>query len=718
MTLPLTFAVFLIAFAAIAGVVFRARHHQRRTEETLKRSVALLRSTIDSTEEGILVLDRDGRIVLYNRRAAEMWNVSQELASKSRDRDLLSHAINQLVDPDDFRARARAFDWLNESKTSDVLELKDGRILERCSVPHRIDGEIVGRIWTFRDATSAREVQRAVEASEKRYRMLFERNLAGVYTCNTTGTITDCNQAFARMLGVASPAMLIGKHIGQFHIVPAERIEINNMLASALTIPGVELNLKKANGDSVRVLESVSRIEIDGATLFQSTVVDINDLKRAEEQIRFHAYHDVLTCLPNRQLFRDRVRIGIAHARRNQRNAAVIFIDLDDFKKLNDTLGHTFGDEALVLMAERLSSVLRKGDTLARPGGDEFQILIADVVSTADVERIARKLLHTIAKPLSIGTREIFLTASIGIALFPADGIDEESLMKSADSALFEAKQMGRNTYRVSTVELNRRATERFIVENSLRTSVEDGDFLLHYQPIVDAVDRRFIAFEALLRWRHPERGLLLPIDFIRIAEETGLIIPLGDWVLERACTDAAAWQQRGMEGVRVAVNISQKQLQRAEFATTVNRILAETGLRPDLLELEITESVAAQDPEATSVLLRGLRDAGVRVSIDDIGTGYSSLAYLKQFPVSTVKVDKAFVSNVTTDRSDAAIVAAVIGVAHSLEMEVIAEGVETEEQAAFLRQNHCNLLQGYLYGEPMAIEDWLLPSAETALIS
>jgi diguanylate cyclase (GGDEF)-like protein len=462
----------------------------------------------------------------------------------------------------------------------------------------------------------------------------------------------------------------------------------------------------------------VSRIEIDGATLFQSTVVDINDLKRAEEQIRFHAYHDVLTCLPNRQLFRDRVRIGIAHARRSQRNAAVMFIDLDDFKKLNDTLGHTFGDEALVLMAERLASVLRKGDTLARPGGDEFQILIADVVSTADVERIARKLLHTIAKPLAIGTREIFLTASIGIALFPADGVDEESLMKSADSALFEAKQMGRNTYRVSTIELNRRATERFIVENSLRTSVESGDFLIHYQPIVDAFDRRFIALEALVRWQHPERGLLLPIDFIRIAEETGLIVPLGDWVLQRACIDAVAWQRRGMDGVRVAVNISQKQLQRAEFATTVNRILAETGLRPDLLELEITESVAAQDPDATSVLLRGLRDAGVRVSIDDIGTGYSSLAYLKQFPVSTVKVDKAFVSNVTTDRSDAAIVAAVIGVAHSLEMEVIAEGVETEEQAVFLRQNHCNLLQGYLYGEPMAIEDWLLPSAETALIS
>jgi len=369
-------------------------------------------------------------------------------------------------------------------------------------------------------------------------------------------------------------------------------------------------------------------------------------------------------------------------------------------------------------MAERLSGVVRKDDTLARPGGDEFQVLVSDVSSTADVERIARKLLHVIAKPLSIGARDIFLTASIGIALYPADGADEESLMKSAENALFEAKQMGRNTYRVSTLELNRRATERFIIENSLRSSVEQGEFRLHYQPIVDGVSQRVIAFEALVRWQHPERGLLMPIDFIRIAEQSSLILPLGEWVLRQACADAAAWQRQSMEGVRVAVNISQKQLQEADFASMVNRALDESRLRHDLLELEITESVAAQDPEATSVLLKELRAAGVRVSIDDIGTGYSSLAYLKQFPVSTVKIDKTFVSNVTTDRSDAAIVAAVIGVAHSLDMEVVAEGVETEEQATFLRQHHCNWMQGFLFGEPMPIEEWLLPSADTALIS
>src|SRR5947207_10248108 len=333
MNLPIALAVSFVAFAACGAVVLRA---------SIRRNLALLRSTIDSTDEGIVVVDRTGRIVLHNKRAAELW------------RNEFARAVDPHSDA--------------EEKTSDVVHLDDGRVLERCSIPHRHDGRIVGRVWTFRDATAERAVQRAVEASEKRYRMLFERNLAGVYTCNTDGTITDCNQAFARMLGVATPAMLIGHRIGQYHVAPGERHEINNMLASALTIPGVELTLKKVNGESLRVLESVSRIEIDGGTLFQSTVVDINDLKRAEEQIRFHAYHDVLTCLPNRQLFRDRLRIGIAHARRSQSNTAVMFIDLDDFKKVNDTLGHTIGDEALVLMAERLSSVLRKGDTLARPG--------------------------------------------------------------------------------------------------------------------------------------------------------------------------------------------------------------------------------------------------------------------------------------------------------------------------------------------------------------
>src|SRR5581483_3235161 len=649
-----------------------------------------------------------GHIVLQNRRVAEMWNVPPELSQTSDARALIHHAVQQLADPDGFLARARTFDRLAATPTHDTLDLKDGRIYERRSIPYRVEGAIAGRVWKFRDITAEREAQRALERSEKRYRMLFERNLAGVYICTSDGLITECNPAFARMLGAETPSAIIGDRISKYHVAPAERLELTKMFGPGSAIPAIELGLRRLNGSELRVLESVARVEIDVAMLFQSTVVDINDLKRAEEQIRFHAYHDVLTCLPNQQLFRDRVRVGIAHASRNQKNAAVLIIDLDHFKKVNDTLGHTMGDEALVLLAERLSGVLRKGDTLARPGGDEFHLLIADLDSMADVERIARKLLHIVAKPLRLGDREVFLTASIGVALFPADGLDDETLMKSADNALFEAKQMGRNTYSVSSLELNRKTSERFIIENHLRSAIDHGQFEVHYQPVVNARDHTVIAFEALARWQHHERGLLLPVEFIRIAEETGLIVPLGELVLRRACSDAAAWQKNGLQNVRVAVNISQKQLQRSDFAGLVEQVLRETELPAEMLELEITESVAAEDPEATIAVLRKLRDAGIRLSIDDMGTGYSSLAYLKHFPVTTVKVDKSFVSSVTTDRSDAAIVAAVIGVAHSLEMEVIAEGVETDEQAAFLHQQRCNFLQGFRFGEPMKIDEWL----------
>ncbi len=669
---------------------------------------SLLRSTIESADEGILVVDEKGRVVLHNARAAEMWNISNEMMATTDDRELIRHAIRQLTDPEGFLERAKAFDRTADTKTVDTLELKNGRIYERSSIPHRVGSAITGRVWKFRDITAEREAKRALERSEKRYRMLFERNLAGVYTCTSDGIITDCNPAFARMLGADSPAAIIGDRISKYHVAPAERQELTKMLGPASAIPAIELELRRMNGSELRVLEGIARVEIDGAMLFQSTVVDINDLKRAEEQIRFHAYHDVLTCLPNQQLFRDRVRVAIAHSSRSMKNAAVMFVDLDDFKKVNDTLGHTVGDEALVLLAERLTGVVRKGDPLARPGGDELRLLLVDLDSLVDVERVARKHLHIVAKPLTLGDRDIVLTASIGVAVFPADGLDDETLMKSADNALFAAKQMGRNTYSISSLELNRRTTERFIVENHLRTAIDHGEFEVHYQPVVDAKDHNIVALEALARWKHRERGLLQPIDFIRIAEETGLIVPLGELVLQRACADAAAWQLTGLENVRVAVNISQKQLQRFDFAEIVERVLRETGLPSHLLELEITESAAAEDPEATIAVLRRLRASGIRLSIDDIGTGYSSLAYLKHFPVTTVKVDKSFVNTITTDRSDAAIVAAVIGVAHSLDMEVVAEGVETDEQAAFLHHQRCNFLQGFRFGEPMRIDEWI----------
>lgn len=668
---------------------------------------SLLNAIMESTGEGILVLDRDRRIVLYNRRAAEMWDLPGELERSGSHRSLLRYGIEQLTDPAAFLDRARQFDWSSPDETRDVLELKGGRIFERYSIPHTEKGEIVGRVWSFRDVTEQHVAARAIERAEQRYRMLFDRNLAGVYISRLDGTIVDCNPSFARLLGFSSSSELVGHRIDEFQRSPVERQEIRQMLNDVPALAGVEVSFLTRSGGTVHALENITRIEVDGTAFNQGTVVDIDDLKRAEEQVRFHAYHDILTCLPNRQLFRDRLRLALAHARRTNQHAAVMFIDIDDFKKVNDTLGHTAGDELLILLAERLGSILRGTDTVSRPGGDEFHFIVGDAQTAADAEGVAQKILQTITKPLSIGDRDVVLTASIGIAMYPADGVDEESLMKSADNALFAAKQAGRNTHRLATPELNRRVTERFTLEGDLRQAMERQELLLHYQPIVHAVRGHIVALEALVRWIHPERGLLQSEEFISVAEETGLIIPLGEWVLRRACADAVAWQADGLPGVRVAVNVSPKQFQRPQLGGMVQRALAAAGLRPEMLEIEVTEGVAARDPEQSTRILSELREQGVRIALDDIGTGYSSLAYLKQFPVSTVKIDKSFVQTVLTERSDAAIVAAVITVAHSLDMTVVAEGVERAEQATFLRQSRCDLLQGYHFGLPMAIEDW-----------
>ena len=547
---------------------------------------------------------------------------------------------------------------------------------------------------------------------------MFETNLVGVYTCTNEGTIVDCNPSFARIVGAALPSDLVGRSIDDFHRSPNEYREMRTMLQDAQLLQGLELTLSREQGGAVRVLESLGLIELEGTTFIQGTVVDIDDLKRAEEQVQFHAYHDILTLLPNGQLFRDRLRIATALAQRTTKNVAVMYIDIDDFRKVNDTLGHTAGDEILTALAERLTHALESSDTVARPGGDDFHVILSDVASASVAERVARKILHVIAKPIRLGDQDIFLSASIGIAMFPTDGADEESLMKSADNALFAAKHAGRNTYRLATPELNRRANERFEIEASLRQAIEREEFVLHYQPIVDAGDESIIALEALLRWQHPERGLLLPGDFITVAEETELIFALGHWVMTRACKDASEWQRRGLRNVRVAVNVSAKQFQRSSLLESVTSALAASLLTPDLLEVEVTESVAAQDPELATGILHALRERGIRVAIDDIGTGYSSLSYLKKFPVTTVKIDRTFVHTLLTDRSDAAIVTAVIDVAHSLEMEVVAEGVEHTAQVAFLRDHGCDLLQGYHFGRPMAMDHWCVSDVAPAGVS
>jgi len=654
-----------------------------------------------------LVIDHSGRIVLFNQRFLHMWQMPLELVLSGDDEKALEFVLDQVADSDGFLQKVRELYQSPHSESFDVVEFKDGRLFERYSIPQRLDGMIIGRVWSFRDMTDRRNSESALRASEERYRHLFEKNLAGVYRNALDGTVLDCNDACARIFGYASRADLLGSSAAIHYIDPEERIALIGLLKEAKTLTGLELRLKRRDGSPVSVLENVSLIESEGQEPFlQGTLVDITDRKLAEEQIEFHAYHDILTLLPNRKLFTDRLTLALAHARRSHTTLAVILLDLDNFKDINDTLGHSIGDEVLIMIAERLQSVVREGDTVARLGGDEFTLLLSDLLDTQNAARIAEKLLHAIDQPLSIGSRQLYVTASIGIALYPNDGTDAETLVKNADSALYRAKDLGRNNYQLCTPELKVRAQERLVMENSLREAFERKEFVVYYQPVVSLVTGRTCGMEALVRWNHPERGLIQPDEFIPIAEDTRLIVPLGEWVLRTACRQAMEWRALGLTFNRVSVNLSPRQFQQKDLIAMVTSALQDCGLDPRSLELEITETAAMQNADIAAEALHELRASGVTIAMDDFGTGYSSLTYLKRFPIDTVKIDKSFVRDIETSTGDAAIVSAVIRIARILGLRVVAEGVESEEQLSFLRKKRCQEMQGYLFSRPVPADD------------
>ncbi|HEY0371216.1 MAG TPA: EAL domain-containing protein, partial [Thermoanaerobaculia bacterium] len=453
---------------------------------------------------------------------------------------------------------------------------------------------------------------------------------------------------------------------------------------------------------SIICFESTSRAILDENGAISEVVSvsrDVSERRRAEEQIEYQAYHDALTGLPNRLLFRDRLTIALAHAKRQHTPLVVMFLDLDRFKNVNDTLGHSLGDELLRVVAERLRSVLREGDTIARMGGDEFTVLLSDLKHAGDAAKIAQKLLDTVAEPVRAEGHELYLTTSIGIALFPSDGDTAEVLLKNADTAMYRAKDVGRNSYQLCTPAMNTRAAERLSVETALRRAIDREELVLHFQPLVRLDTRETVGMEALLRWNRPGHGIVPPGTFIGIAEETRMIIPIGEWVLREACRQARA---KGMR--RVAVNLSPRQFQQSDLCEAVSRALDESGLDPRLLELEITESTAMFHTERSIATLTELRDLGVSIAIDDFGTGHSSLSYLRRFPIDRVKIDREFIAEIDKSRSNRAIVSAVVAMAHGLDLAVTAEGVETEAQVEFLREQKCEEVQGFLFGRPAPV--------------
>jgi diguanylate cyclase (GGDEF)-like protein len=430
------------------------------------------------------------------------------------------------------------------------------------------------------------------------------------------------------------------------------------------------------------------------------------ELRRAREVGRHLAHHDTLTDMPNRQMFRSRLRQELANAKRHGRQLAVLFLDLDRFKHINDTLGHTLGDQLLQEVSQRVRGCIRETDLAARRGGDEFNLVLTDIRRGQDAARVARKIQASLAQPFRLDGVEFYTSASIGISVYPADGRDIETLVKHADIAMYRAKEQGGGTHRFFLPNMNDRALERLELEQALRLAIDRDEFVLHYQPRIDLPTGRICGVEALVRWQHPDLGLIYPDEFIPVAEETGLIDGLGAWVLNDACRQAVVWREAGVVLDSVAVNFSARQFMRQQPADVVRRALERSGLAPGQLELEITESTVMQDAGIALETLSELRALGVGLAIDDFGTGYSSLAYLKRFPITKLKVDKTFIRTLLIDPKDAAITRAIIGMAHSLGLQSCAEGVETLKQLDFLRDLACDEVQGYVYCRPRSIEE------------
>lgn len=433
---------------------------------------------------------------------------------------------------------------------------------------------------------------------------------------------------------------------------------------------------------------------------------DISERKRFEAELHHQATHDRLTGLPNRFLLSDRIEAALAQARRHGKMAAVLFFDLDNFKRINDSLGHAAGDAVLRQVAARMQGGLRPTDTVARYGGDEFTIVVGDLGRMEDLLAVLRKVRSAFAVPVDAGTQEVVVSFSIGIALFPSDGASSETLLRNSDTAMYRAKSAGRNQYFFYAASMNERGHELLSLEAELRGALEREEFELFYQPQIELASDRIVGFEALLRWRHPERGVMVPAEFLPLLEDTGLIGPVGEWMLRRACADARRWREAGRRMVRVSVNVSALQFSDTDLPGRVSRILAEQCVPPGSLEVELTENLMMRDPRLTSRILRHLKGLGVRVAVDDFGVGYSSLAYLKLFPLDVLKIDRTFVGDMIEDPADATIVEAAVSLGHKLGLDIVAEGVETAEQRDFLRRIGCDIGQGYHFGHP-------LPSSE-----
>lgn len=560
---------------------FLEKSVQERTD-SLQKSLSLIKATLESSIDGILVVDNNKNIIDFNHQFLKMWEIPPSLIETKNEQILLEYVTKQLQKPEQFLERIEELRKTPEETTADIIKFKDGRVYERHSQPHKLAGKIIGRVWNFRDITN--------------------------------------------------------------------------------------------------------RIYL-------------------ETQLEHQATHDALTDLPNRVLLNDRIRQAIVNATRNQLIVGILFIDLDRFKLVNDSFSHSMGDQLLIAVGRLLSQSVREEDTVARLGGDEFLVVIPELKNYENIIKVASNLLAVFKKPFHVLDREILITASMGISIYPHDGKTSDELLRNADLAMYFAKESGANQFQFYSKGMNQEALSRFEKESELRAAINNQEFFLCYQPQFDLLHHKVISAEALIRWKHPKKGIIFPLDFIPTAEETGLIVPIGEWILKTACEQNKRWQEKGLPPIRIAVNVTTHQLRQPHFVDSVKNILEITGLKPKFLELEVTENVIVTSFRVIDVI-KNLKKLGVQIALDDFGTGNSSLNYLRKIPIDRLKIDKSFIQNIDLSQNDEVIIKAIVTMARNLNLEVLAEGVETKKQLQFLQNKYCTNIQGFYMSKPLSSEE------------
>lgn len=680
---------------------------RKLSEAVLRESESRLRTILTSLDEGIVMLDAEGAILVSNDAAARVYGLAPDAFQAGRpfDGSLKFLGEDGRVRAPESLPPARALQSARAQRETLAYPHPDGQMrwLWTKSEPlcREEDGRVYAVVTTVSDITNQRQTEDELRLAAT----VFDNSVEAILVADSRQCILRVNRAFTEVTGYAA-AEVIGQSA---EILVASRRDSSfyQSIMRAIELNGYwqgEFSNTRKNGTIYPEWLSMSAVHDESGAISHYVAVfsDVTERRANEARIAYLAHHDPLTGLPNRTLLQDRLHQALVRANRERSMVGVLFLDLDRFKTINDSLGHPAGDRLLLAVAERIRTCVRESDTVCRQGGDEFIVVLQDLADAEAPARVADKILSRLSEPFDIDGHRIGTSFSIGISVFPTDGRDVDTLMRNADTAMYHAKEGGRDTYRFFAEAMNTNALERLQLENSLRQAVERKELMLYYQPQISLEDGCIVGAEALIRWNSPLLGFIPPGRFIPIAEESGLIVPIGRWVLREACEQARRWVAEGLPPITVAVNLSALQFRRDDIVEAVSQVLAETGQPPELLELELTESLLMDNVEEVMVTVKRLKSLGVRLSIDDFGTGYSSLSYLKRFEVDRLKIDQSFVRDVPFDQDDAAIVRAIIQLGGSLKLEVIAEGAETEAQVEFLKGEGCREAQGYYYCRPV----------------